>query len=164
MPQLPHPFPIMMTLPSLSIWLLALAVIVHTISEAWLPEYQKVKPDWRSVVFKRSLWLDNLPIFIAAIVAGLIGWRWPMIGGILPAVGVTHPLFDHIGLSLKARKLRPGSWTGLLLFWPAGIFAYVVANAYQIATISDLVISGAIGLAISIWLLWSVLQMPQGQE
>jgi hypothetical protein len=153
-----------MQLPELSIWLLVLAVIIHTISEAWLPEYEKVKPDWRSVVFNRLLWLDNLPIFIAAIVAGLVGWRWPIVGGILPAVGVTHPLFDHLGLSLKAGKLRPGSWTGLFLFWPAGIFVYAIAYTHQLASISELIISGTIGLAISIWLLWSVIQMPQVQK
>jgi hypothetical protein len=48
-------------LQDLAIWSLAIALIVHTIEEGWLPEYEKVKPNWRSVVFNRSLFLDNLP-------------------------------------------------------------------------------------------------------
>lgn len=154
----------MMQLPELSIWLLVAAVIVHTVAEAWRPEYERVKPDWRSIAFNRLLWLDNLPIFLAAISVGVVGWRWPIVSGILPAVGLTHPLFDHLGLSLITRKLRPGSWTGLFLFWPASIIVYAVAYTNHLANISDLIIGGIIGLAISIWLLWAVLQTPQGEE
>jgi hypothetical protein len=47
----------------LSILLLAIALIIHTIAEVWiLPAYQKVQPDWQSVVLARALFLDNVPI------------------------------------------------------------------------------------------------------
>jgi hypothetical protein len=58
----------MMSFPDLSIKLLAIALIVHTIAEAYLPEYQKFKPNWRAVVFNRLLFFDNLPIFIFVII------------------------------------------------------------------------------------------------
>jgi Protein of unknown function with HXXEE motif len=138
----------------ISILSIATALIIHTIAEVWIPAYQKVKPDWRSVVFDRVLFLDNLPVFIFSIGAALAGWQWPIVGGILLAVGLTHPLLDHLGLSWKTQKLRPGSWTGLLLLLPLSLWGYALGYAHQILTFHEFLISGAIGLTISVWLLW----------
>lgn len=143
-----------MEIRDLAFWLLALSLILHTLEEGWLPEYQKRKTDWRSVVFNRPLFLDNLPIFIFAIALAIISWRWPIISGILPAVGLTHPLLDHVGLSWKTRSIRPGSWTALLMFFPLSIWIYVIGNTDSLFKLYELLISGALGLAISIWLFW----------
>jgi hypothetical protein len=59
---------------NLAMWLLAFALIIHTIEEVWLPEYLKAKQNWRSVLFNRALFLENLPIFIFSIVLGLAGF------------------------------------------------------------------------------------------
>lgn len=142
----------------ISILLLAIALIIHTIAEAWIPAYQKAKPDWRSVVFDRVLFLDNLPIFIASLGGALVGWQWAIVGGILPAVGLTHPLLDHLGLSWKNQKLRPGSWTGLLLLLPLSVWSYTLVYTHRILAFQSVLISGAIGLAISIGLLWMAVQ------
>jgi Protein of unknown function with HXXEE motif len=143
-----------MTFQDISFWLLAAALIIHTIAEAWLPEWEKVKPNWQSVVFNRLLFLDNLPIFIFAIAIAFAGWKLPLVGGILPAIGITHPIFDHVGLSLSSKKIRPGSWTGILLFFPLSIWVYAIGYSQQLLSLTDFLISGAIGLAISGWLLW----------
>ena len=147
-----------MVIQDLAIWLLAIALIFHVIEEGWFPEYQKAKPNWRSVMFNRPLFLDNLPIFIFAILMGVIGWRWPIIAGILPAIAFTHPLLDHAGLSWKARKLRPGSWSGLLLLFPLSIWVYAIAHANHWFKPHEFLISGVIGLAISTGLFWIVVQ------
>jgi Protein of unknown function with HXXEE motif len=147
-----------MLFPDLSMRLLAMALIIHTIAEAYLPEYQKFKPDWRSVVFNRLLFFDNLPIFIFVIVAGSIGWHWSFVGGILPAICLTHPLLDHLGLSWKAKKWRPGSYTGIFLLLPLSILVYGLGFSHHLIQGYELLISGAIGLAISIWLFWMVEQ------
>jgi Protein of unknown function with HXXEE motif len=141
----------------IAVLVLAIAIVIHTIAEAWIPAYQKVKPDWRGVVFNRTLFLENLPIFILTIGAAIVGWRWVIIGAILPAVGVTHPLLDHLWLSWKNQQLRPGSWTGLFLL-PLSIGVYTLSYVYQILTVGELLISGAIGLAISVWLFWMITQ------
>jgi len=135
-------------------WLLAIALIVHTIAEVWLPEYERLKPNWRSVVFNRALFLENLPVFIFSVGVAIAGWQLPIIGGILPAIGLTHPLLDHLGLSWKMQKLRPGSLTGLLLLFPLSILVYALGYIHRLLTLQDFLISGAIGLAISVWLLW----------
>jgi hypothetical protein len=147
-----------MSFPNLSMRLLAIALIVHTIAEAYLPEYQKFKPNWRSVVFNRLLFFDNLPIFIFVIAVGTIGWHWPIIGGILPAICLTHPLLDHLGLSWQAKKWRPGSYTGLFLLLPLSILVYGLGFTDHLIQGYELVISGVIGFAISIWLFWMVVQ------
>jgi Protein of unknown function with HXXEE motif len=142
----------------LAILLIALALVIHTIAEAWIPAYQKIRPDWRAAVFDPILFRDNVPFFILSLGAAVVGWRWPIVGGILPAVGVTHPLLDHLGLSWKNKKLRPGSWTGLLLLWPLSIGTYVVIYNNRSLTLVELLVSGAIGLGISFVLLWLALQ------
>ena len=144
-----------------ALWLLAFALIIHTIDEGWLHEYQKAKQNWRSVIFNRLLFLDNLPIFIFSISLAMIGWRWPILGGILPAVGLTHPLLDHLGLSWRTRCVRPGSWTGLFLLLPLSIWVYVVSNAYGLFKLNEFLISGMMGLAISIALFWIVAKETQ---
>jgi hypothetical protein len=150
-----------MKFEDLSMWLLAIALIVHTIAEGWLPEYEKLKPNWRSVVFNRALFLENLPVFVFSIGVAIAGWQLPIIGGILPAIGLTHPLLDHLGLSWKMQKIRPGSWTGLFLLFPLSILVYVLGYIYHLFTLQEFLISGAIGLAISIWLLW--MSIPKNQ-
>lgn len=35
-----------MKFQDLSMWLLAIALIIHTIAEVWLPEYERLKPNW----------------------------------------------------------------------------------------------------------------------
>lgn len=145
-----------MDIKNLAMWLLAFALIIHTIEEGWLPEYLKAKQNWRSVLFNRVLFLENLPIFIFSIALGLAGFRYPIVGGILPAVGLTHPLLDHVGLSWKTRQLRPGSWTGILLLLPLSIWTYVLSDTDDLFKLHEFLISGTIGLVISLWLYWMV--------
>jgi Protein of unknown function with HXXEE motif len=147
-----------LTFQDSSIWLLAAALIIHTIAEAWLPEWEKVKPNWQSVVFNRLLFLDNLPIFVFAIAIAFAGWKLPIIGGILPAIGITHPLFDHVGLSIWSKKIRPGSWTGMLLLFPLSIWVYSIGYWQHSISLTDFLISGAVGLSISLWLLWITIE------
>jgi Protein of unknown function with HXXEE motif len=150
-----------MKFQDLSMWLLAIALIIHTIAEVWLPEYERLKPNWRSVVFNRALFLENLPVFVFSIGVAITGWQWPIVGGILPAISLTHPLLDHLGLSWKIQKLRPGSWTGLLLLFPLSILVYALSYIHHLLTLQELLISGAIGLAISVWLLWMSISETQ---
>jgi Protein of unknown function with HXXEE motif len=150
-----------MKFQDLSMWLLAIALIIHTIAEVWLPEYERLKPNWRSVVFNRALFLENLPVFMFSIGVAIAGWQLPIVGGLLPAIGLTHPLLDHLGLSWKMQKLRPGSWTGLLLLFPLSILVYALGYIHRLLTLQELLISGAIGLAISVWLLWMTIPETQ---
>lgn len=147
-----------MTTQSLAIWLVAFAIIIHTIEEGWLPEYRKATSKSQVVKSTRYFILENLIIFIFVITLAIVGWRWPILSGILPAIGLTHPVLDHVGLSWKGRKLRPGIWTGLLLMIPFSAWAYSLANTHSLFKLYEFVISGAVGFAISIWLYWMVVQ------
>jgi hypothetical protein len=137
---------------------IAIALIIHTIAEAWLPVYQKVRPDWRSVVLDPILFRNNFPFFILSLAGAVLGWQWPIIGGILPAVGLTHPLLDHLGLSWKNKRLRPGSWTGLLLLWPLSLGTYIAIYRDRSLTVTELLVSVSIGLGVSFLLLWLATQ------
>lgn len=148
----------LMTAQSLAIWLVALAIIIHTFEEGWLPEYQKATSKSQVVKSTRFFILENSIIFIFVIALAIVGWRWPILSGILPAIGLTHPFMDHVGLSWKGQKLRPGIWTGLFLMVPFSIWTYSLANTHDLFKLYELVISGAIGLAISIGLYWMVVQ------
>jgi Protein of unknown function with HXXEE motif len=148
-----------MALQNLSVWVLAIALILHTIAEVWLPAYEKVKPDWRLVLFDTGLFLENIPVFITAFA----GWQWQILGMILPAVGLTHPLLDHLFLSWKYQQLRPGTLTGLFLLFPLSIWVYYLGYTRQLLTLPAVLISGVIGLAISLWLFWETMQASQSQ-
>jgi uncharacterized membrane protein HdeD (DUF308 family) len=137
---------------------IAIALIIHTIAEAWLPVYQRVRPDWRSVVLDPILFRNNVPFFILSLAGAVLGWQWPIIGGILPAVGLTHPLLDHLGLSWKNKRLRPGSWTGLLLLWPLSLGTYIAIYRDRSLTVTELLVSVSIGLGVSFVLLWLAAQ------
>ncbi|WP_299408949.1 HXXEE domain-containing protein [Acaryochloris sp. IP29b_bin.148] len=151
-----------MKVQDFAIWLVAFAIIIHTIEEGWLPEYQKASSKLQVVKSTRFFIVENAIIFIFVIGLAIVGWRWPILSGILPAIGLTHPFLDHVGLSWKGRKLRPGIWTGLFLMVPFSIWAYSLANTHNLFKLHELVISGAVGLAISIWLYWMVVQEIKG--
>ena len=141
-----------------ALWFLAFAIIVHTIAEAWLPEYQRVKPNWQAVLFNRNLFLDNLPIFISVLIIPFLGWRFPIISGILPAIGISHPILDHMGLSYQTKALRPGSLTGIFLMLPISLWIYLLHVHHPLFSLPELLISSLIGLGISLGLYWLVLQ------
>ncbi|WP_299490818.1 HXXEE domain-containing protein [Acaryochloris sp. IP29b_bin.137] len=147
-----------MDVKDLAIWLIAFAIIIHTFEEGWLPEYQKATSKLQVVQSTRFFILENFIIFVFVVGLAIVGWRWPILSGILPAIGLTHPFLDHVGLSWKNHKLRPGIWTGLFLMVPFSIWAYSLANTHHLFKLYELVISGAIGLLISIGLYWMVVQ------
>jgi membrane-bound metal-dependent hydrolase YbcI (DUF457 family) len=62
------------------------------------------------------------------------------------------------------QKLRPGSWTGLLLLLPLSILVYALGYMARLLTFHEFLIGGAIGLAISIWLLWMTIKETQTQS
>ncbi|AFZ01469.1 HXXEE domain-containing protein [Calothrix sp. PCC 6303] len=152
-----------MALQNLSVWLLAFALILHTVAEVWLPAYEKVKPDWRLVLFDTGLFLENIPVFLFAFVTAFAGWQWQILGMILPAVGLTHPLLDHLFLSWKYQQLRPGTLSGLFLLFPLSIWVYYLGYTRQLLSLQAGLISGVIGLAISVRLLWEVRKVPGSQ-
>ncbi len=122
-----------------------------------------MKPDWHLLLFDTGLFLENIPVFIFAFVTAFAGWQWQILVMILPAVGLTHPLLDHLFLSWKARQFRPGTLTGLFLLFPLSIWVYYLGYTRQLLTLPAVLISGAIGLAISVWLLWETIQASQSR-
>jgi ABC-type enterobactin transport system permease subunit len=60
-----------MTNIELLIWILALAIAIHTITESSVQ--QIVAGHGLSVLRDRAVWLDNLPIFIALILGAVLG-------------------------------------------------------------------------------------------
>ncbi|AFY40128.1 hypothetical protein Lepto7376_3989 [[Leptolyngbya] sp. PCC 7376] len=146
----------MMATPILIMWLLAIALILHVFEEVWVSEYKKGQVTWGTVILNYAPIVENIPIFIFAIVLAVIGWRSPMISGILLSVCLTHPLLDHVGLSIKTQSIRAGSLTAIFLMLPLSIWAYAVGYNNALFQAPALVISGMTGLGISIWLFWEV--------
>jgi Protein of unknown function with HXXEE motif len=145
-----------MTTVSLLLWLLALAIVIHAIDEASAP--QRAAGRGFAALFEPAIWQENLIIFLALILGAALGSYWLLLAGILPAVAVTHPFLDHVVLSFTHRQLRPGTFTALLLMLPIGIAFYGLAYQYRWLGLIDLAVSGAIGLGVSLLLLWLALQ------
>ena len=149
-----------MNLPTLALWLLAIALMLHVLEEVWVTEYLKGQVTWGEVISNYAPIVENIPIFIFAIVLPLIGWRSPLLIGILPAVSLTHPLLDHINLSVKYRRFRPGSFTAIFLMMPLSLWLYDLGTTDNLFRTYQLIISGVIGLGISIWL-WREVEKDQ---
>jgi hypothetical protein len=147
-----------MSLLSLLLWLLALAIVIHSLAEASTPG--RIAGQGLQAVFDRSIWLDNLPIFIALVIGAILGSQWSIWAGIIPAVAITHPFLDHVTLSIGGRKLRPGTGTALFLMLPLGVIFFGLAFQHNWLSPLDLVVGGGIGLAISLLLLWLVVKSP----
>jgi hypothetical protein len=145
-----------MSLLTLLLWLLALAIVIHTLAEAAAPKLTAGRGVM--AMFDRAIWLDNLPIFIALIVGVLLGSRWTILAGVIPAVAVTHPFLDHAILSYTNRHLRSGTGTALFLMLPLGLGFYSLAYNYRWLGSIDIMVGGAIGLGISLLLLWLTLR------
>ncbi len=50
----------------------------------------------------------------------------------------------NVGLSIWSKKIRPGSWTGMLLFFPLSIWVYSIGYWQHSISLTDFLISGAI--------------------
>jgi hypothetical protein len=147
-----------MSLLSLLLWLLVLAIVIHSVAEAAAPGMKAGQG--LSAILDRSIWMENLPIFMALLLGGVLGSRLPILMGIIPAVAVTHPFLDHVALSLHDRQLRPGTATALFLMLPLGLGFYGLAYKYGWLGQTEIVVSGTIGLSISLLLLWLTLKFP----
>jgi hypothetical protein len=147
-----------MSLLSLLLWLLVLAIVIHSLAEASTPA--RLSGQGLIAVFDRSIWLDNLPIFIALAIGAMLGSKWSIWAGIIPTVAITHPILDHAALSFTHRQLRPGTATALLLMLPLGALFFGLAFKSNWLQSIDLLVGGGIGLAISLLLLWLVFKFP----
>jgi hypothetical protein len=147
---------ISMTSISVLLWLLVLAIAIHTLDEASAPQRSAGKGFL--ALFDPAIWQENLVIFLALILAAALGSYWLLLASILPAVAVTHPFLDHVALSITQRQIRPGTLTALFLMLPMGIVFYGLVYQYRWLGPIDLAASGAIGLGVSLLLLWLTLK------
>jgi hypothetical protein len=147
-----------MSLLSLLLWSLALAIVIHTLAEAAAP---RIMAGGRLVaIFDRAIWIENLPIFIALIIGAILGAQFPILASIIPAVAVTHPFLDHVALSFRHRQLRPGTATALLLMLPLGLVFYGYVYKHSWFGQLDIIVGSSIGLGISLLLLWLTIKFP----
>ena len=125
----------------------AAAIAIHTVEESFqVPSYQVAfgyqQPNTISEVL-----LDSLPIFLILPFAAYLTRALPWIRDTLLAVALFHPFLDHLLLSLKWKRRRPGSLTAFTLLLPLAIFNLTQNNTKRIS-----LLGGGLGLLISIFL------------
>lgn len=128
---------------------LAAAIALHTVEESFqVPWYHRALGLDRTSTVSQVL-LDSVPIFIVLPLSAYLSSYHAWIRGTLATVALTHPLLDHVALTVQWRKPRPGLGSALGLLLPLGVWnvAKILPTSH-----SSVVGGGAVGFFISILL------------
>jgi hypothetical protein len=111
-----------------TLWVVIIALGLHFLEEygldlrSWLEYGLAVPVTWE------QCHLVNVAVTLFAIGGAVVGWRVPEISLIMPAVVIFNALGFHLGFSILWQRYSPGTASALLLFVPAGLWAFVGAS------------------------------------
>jgi len=96
-------------------------------------------------------YVTNAAVIVGGMSLSMIGWRWPEVSLGFPALMLINAVFLHIIPIIRHRQFSPGVFTSVILFFPIGIAAYVLAANDQVLFPSTVIISLLIGAAFMIY-------------
>ena len=117
-----------------TLWVVVMVLGLHYLEEfaldlrAWLALVFGVAATWE------QFHLINVAVTLIAVGGAVIGWRRPEISLIMPAIIIMNAVVFHLGFTLIWRVYSPGTVSALLLFVPAGIWAFVGAHRDGVLT------------------------------
>lgn len=133
-----------------TLWVVVMVMGLHFLEEfaldlrTWMEMVLRVPVTWEQAH------LINAVVTLTAVSGAVIGWRVPMFALIMPAVLIVNALGFHLAFSILWGVYSPGTVSGLVLFVPAGVWAFV--GAYRDGVLSRRAVLGATLFAIAIHL------------
>ncbi len=133
------------------LWIATLAYALHVMEEfafdwkTWATRVMGFDVDWP------LFYVTNAAVLVGGICLSMIGWRWPEVSLAFPALMLINAVFLHIIPIIRYRQFSPGIFTSLILFFPIGIAAYVLAANDQVLFPSTVIISLLIGAGFMIY-------------
>lgn len=118
---------------------------------SWLEMVLRVPVTWEQAH------LVNAVVTLTAIAGASIGWRNPALSLVMPAVLIVNALGFHLGFTLIWGTYSPGTVSALVLFVPAGLWAFV--GAQRDGVLNRRVIITAVLIAVGIHLAMLAFQL-----
>ena len=130
------------------IWICLAAYGIHM-----LEEYELNWRDWARNVLKlpvdwNSFYIVNALVVVLGACCAMVGWRAPWFSLGLPALMLINATFFHVAPTLAKRVYSPGVTTAVLLFYPAGSWAYYGAHLDGVLTTTQIALSFIYGAAL----------------
>lgn len=133
------------------LWVLVTASAAHVVEEhglgwqGWastaLGPKLGVNPTWT------DFWATNGLLVVFGISAAVVGWRAPAFALALPAVCIINAVAFHLVPSATAKRPNPGLFSGVALYIPISIWAYVEASNDHVLSTATAIGSIVIGAA-----------------
>ncbi|MCC7181234.1 MAG: HXXEE domain-containing protein [Acidobacteria bacterium] len=145
-----------------TLWVVVMALGLHFLEEfaldlrTWLEYVLGVSATWE------QFHLINAVVTLIAIGGAVVGWRQPELSLVMPAVVIINAVAFHLGFSIIWWRYSPGTVSALLLFVPAGVWAFVGAHRDGVLTPRAVWVAVAAAVAIHLWLLAFHLVGPPG--
>ena len=136
-----------------TLWFVVMVLGLHFLEEfaldirTWLEGVLAVPVTWE------QCHLVNAAVTLMAIGGAVIGWRRPELSLIMPAIVIVNAFFFHLGFSIIWRSYSPGTLSALLLFVPAGAWAFIGAHRDGVLTNRAIYVSVAGAVFVHLWLL-----------
>ena len=145
-----------------TLWVVVMTLGIHFLEEyalglrGWLEYGLAVPVTWE------QCHLVNVAVTLAAVGGAMVGWRAPALALLMPAVVIINAIGFHLAFSIIWQQYSPGTVTAVLLFVPAGLWAFVGAS--RDGVLMSRTIWGAAGGAVLLhaYLLWFHLMGPPG--
>lgn len=131
-----------------TLWVVVMVMGLHFLEEfaldlrSWLEMVLQIPVTWEQAH------LINAVVTLTAIAGAAIGWRSPALSLIMPAVLIVNAVGFHLAFTLVWGVYSPGTVSALVLFVPAGLWAFVGAHRDGVLTRRAIVIAGLIAVGI----------------
>jgi len=133
-----------------TLWVVVMVLGLHFLEEyaldlrGWLEMVLHVPVTWE------QSHLINAVVTLMAISGAAIGWRCPTLSLVMPAVLIVNAIGFHLAFSLIWGVYSPGTVSALVLFVPAGLWAFV--GAHRDRVLSRRAIGAAVLIAVGVHL------------
>jgi hypothetical protein len=136
-----------------TLWIVVMALGPHFLEEfaldlrAWLQLVLGVPATWE------QFHLINAIVTLLAVGGALVGWRRPEVSLLMPAVLLVNAVAFHLGFSVIWWRYSPGTVSALLVFVPAGWWAFEGARRDGVLTVRAVAIASGGAVALHLYLL-----------
>jgi hypothetical protein len=142
------------------LWVVVIGCTLHVLEESvleWVSVTRPMASRFGVTITWSDFYVVNAAMIVGGIAGAMIGWRSPEISLMLPALTAINALPFHVGGSLAARRLVPGTITAVLIYLPVAAWAYYGAYLDGVLTTQVIVVSvlgGALLMAFPIAMMW----------
>jgi hypothetical protein len=134
------------------LWILASCSALHVVEEhgfgwqGWATS--TLTPRYGVLISTTAFWVTNASMIVVAVSSAAVGWQAPAFSLSLPALLIVDAAWGHVLPSVRERRLNPGFYTAVVLYFPVGIWAYVAAGEDHVLSVPVVIVSTLVGAGL----------------